>query len=650
MSPRRLPVPTSPACWSMSIPTARRTTSRKGSCAGDSVPASASRPRSRWSYGPRAPYFARATASAWTYRAATIPGSTATQTPAGTSPRRWRPSWRIRRCDTIWRILRASSSRSSRADKRLTRPDHARGAAVQLATGLEVVGEHAAVVPVPLRLEALLGIEMKLAAQQLRELRIAGQNLLASGEPMIGEVEAAAEPYRLVYQAAECPRGALDARLRMIHVNVEDNAGVALLRPGKEGLPVHLDKADRAVDDALAVTAQIGGDRGHEFGDRGARNIQLRNHLRPFGRRPRLPIDRGVIAVRIESELMGIRPVDLARRTRIVVGVVTVRRCLVRMRHSDEPLQLRLRNVLLADRYRRIVRRRPIAGEYPAGQKVLAGIIDVHLQIAVLAAIRGMTVDLRDQVAYVNLRRQPFYLEPPLKPQFDLANDAEEAVAADRQPKQLLVGRSVTRCQLALRVDERQRLDVLNEGPELQAAPVDIRADAASEREPIGACLLLDDRPLRLAALLRFDQVVGQVDPVAPGFDGNGAGRLVEVDNALKTAHVEKDGPGRELLAAHGVACARDGDRYAASLCGPDRGDCLLDAPRPDDRLDSRRVQPRMDVIDNHGAVRVHPLYALPRIDDDRFGNVVQGCGNRIVRRHVRPFPIQQLVAILPRS
>src|SRR3990172_8167139 len=102
---------------------------------------------------------------------------------------------------------------------------------------------------VPVALENLGGGVFALEIEKVRELRIAGLDLLAGGVLVVGREVAAAVPDADVDQAPERVRGMADSFRRVRDVQVEDDAGVGLLRPREEALAVLLDEADRAVDD-----------------------------------------------------------------------------------------------------------------------------------------------------------------------------------------------------------------------------------------------------------------------------------------------------------------------------------------------------------------------------------------------------------------
>src|SRR5687768_14725566 len=106
------------------------------------------------------------------------------------------------------------------------------------------MSEHVAVVAVPVALEELARIVLLLVAQELRELRVAGEKLPLDRVAVEGEVVAAAVAKAEVDQAPEGVAGADQAARAALDVDIEADAGVGAARPGQEGLLVLLDEAD----------------------------------------------------------------------------------------------------------------------------------------------------------------------------------------------------------------------------------------------------------------------------------------------------------------------------------------------------------------------------------------------------------------------
>ncbi len=195
--------------------------------------------------------------------------------------------------------------------------------------------------------------------------------------------------------------------------------------------------------------------------------------------------------------------------------------------------------------------------------------------------------------------------DPPRgQPQADRRHDAEQPVAADDETEQVGVARSADLADIARGIDQRERFDVGADRTLGQAAPVDVGGQRAAEREMVGAGLLLADAPgARVVDVLRLEseEAVDQLGPLDAGLGIDDPGLRVERDDPVHRAHVEVDGVGTELLAAHRVARPRDAD--ATSLGGgrADRCDHVGDRPGPDDPRDGRRVERRVRVVEDHG-------------------------------------------------
>src|SRR6266516_2433644 len=116
------------------------------------------------------------------------------------------------------------------------------------AAASELIGEHSPVVAVPLALKNFRRIEALFETQKLREFRISCHDLSSLCPPMVGEVVAPAIGKSAVDQPPELLPGLFDT-CRIGHdVNVEDDAGIGLLRPTEHRLGVALDQTDGAVN------------------------------------------------------------------------------------------------------------------------------------------------------------------------------------------------------------------------------------------------------------------------------------------------------------------------------------------------------------------------------------------------------------------
>ena len=145
----------------------------------------------------------------------------------------------------------------------------------------------------------------------------------------------------------------------------------------------------------------------------------------------------------------------------------------------------------------------------------------------------------------------------------DARDDAEQPVAADRQPEQIRVLRPRAACGPRRRVRRDRTPRPADDRLEVQAAAVRVADKRAGDAETIRAGLLLIDAPLPVRALLRAVQIADQLRPLNAAFDGDRAALAVEREHAVQRAHVEEDAGFAELLAAHRVPAAGDRDRLA---------------------------------------------------------------------------------------
>ena len=157
---------------------------------------------------------------------------------------------------------------------------------------------------------------------------------------------------------------------------------------------------------------------------------------------------------------------------------------------------------------------------------------------------------------------------------------------------------------LARRIDERERLDVGADRALGQAAAVDIGRERATERQVVGAGLLLADAPRARAGDvvgLEGEEAVDELRPFDAGLGVDDPGLGVEPDDPVHPAHVEMDGVGPELLAAHRVARSRDAHAASLGRSRADRRDHVGHGVRADDAGDGRRIERRVRVVEDHG-------------------------------------------------
>ena len=210
-------------------------------------------------------------------------------------------------------------------------------------------------------------------------------------------------------------------------------------------------------------------------------------------------------------------------------------------------------------------------------------------------------------------------------------DDAEQAVAANRQPEQLRVLAARAGADDPRRVQQVEGLDLIDDGLEVQASPVGVARQRAAEAQAVGARLLLDDAPTLIVGVthgtrisrirygtrisrivwvgvrvsLRAVQVFENGGPEDAALDGDEPALGVEGEHPVERARVDEHAGLAELLAAHRVASTRDRHRLTVPPCPRHRRRQFTDGTRGDDRIDARGVQLRVDVVDEHAGRRV---------------------------------------------
>src|SRR5207249_10526550 len=173
-----------------------------------------------------------------------------------------------------------------------------------------------------------------------------------------------------------------------------------------------------------------------------------------------------------------------------------------------------LAELLVRRGHRRVVGRRPVAREHAAAQEIVRRkIVDRALEVAVQEAVADALGKGAGNLVHRAQLDRPLELAARDQAQRDGVDEAEQAVAADREAEQLGVLGAAAGTQLALRVDERERLDIGDERRQRQPAAVDVRREAPAYRQPVGAGRLLVESPLLVAGEARRRQVLEQLRP-----------------------------------------------------------------------------------------------------------------------------------------
>src|SRR5688500_922411 len=140
--------------------------------------------------------------------------------------------------------------------------------------------EESNVVAIPLALKSLVRIVLPLEAEELGELRVAPEHLLARPERVVGEEPAAAAARRHVDQPPEGRAGVGQPVGRVTRVQVEDRARIRLLRPREEAFVVTFDEANRSVNAVDVVCAKVVCGFDQKVVERLTRHVQLADDLR----------------------------------------------------------------------------------------------------------------------------------------------------------------------------------------------------------------------------------------------------------------------------------------------------------------------------------------------------------------------------------
>ncbi len=134
-----------------------------------------------------------------------------------------------------------------------------------------------------------------------------------------------------------------------------------------------------------------------------------------------------------------------------------------------------------------------------------------------------------------------------------------------------------------------------------------------ADAEPVGARLFLDDAPAAFGSMLLFPQARDEGIPEDAGFDPDQPAFCVQAENALQSAGVQSNASGKELLPARGVATAHHAEAFPGI---GRRGNHSLELPKRPRRFDAGnegKVEPGMNVVENHFAILIHKrCYLLP--------------------------------------
>jgi hypothetical protein len=177
-------------------------------------------------------------------------------------------------------------------------------------------------------------------------------------------------------------------------------------------------------------------------------------------------------------------------------------------------------------------------------------------------------------------------------------DDAEQAIAADRQTEELRILETAARLDSSIGTHDGERLDIADDRPKLEAAAMDVGSERAAEREPIGAGLLLKDAPLLALVLLHGDKTFHQLRLLDASLDVQDPSVCIKAEPTSHWTGVDQHRSGGELLAAHRMTSTRNRDCLAFEPGGCDRPPQRLFGVHRDNASDPRFVKLRMEVVD----------------------------------------------------
>src|ERR1700733_4917790 len=213
----------------------------------------------------------------------------------------------------------------------------------------------------PVAGEPSFRIPTTLTLHEFRELRVTRQQLIAKRMAMIGQKIAAPLLDRTVNEPAEVLTGSCQVDWIVIHVQVENDAGVVLLGPLQERVPIALDETNRSVDEIHLMRPKVLAHGGHELHETVTRHIQLGDHLRARYAGPQMSVEHSMVVVQVDIELMRVVPINLAAGPQVEVGKFPECLTLVHVCEIEQATPVRLRQSDLTLRDGRLVSDGPVA-------------------------------------------------------------------------------------------------------------------------------------------------------------------------------------------------------------------------------------------------------------------------------------------------
>ena len=357
-------------------------------------------------------------------------------------------------------------------------------------------------------------------------MRIARLHLPSRGPVVVGEIVAPAVLNGALDQLPEIRRRFFQRCRSMRGMQVENDAHVPSARPRQEAFVVRLDEADGSIDHVGLTRAKVLGDVLHEIDEGLPENVDLADHLGAPALRAQAFVEGDVIFVQIFGKLMGVGPVDLAVGRQIIFRVRFEGPFLVGMGKIEKVGPIRHAQLPLLRRDGRLGIHRPVRGKNAARQEMLGPRIDIELEIAVHITVDDPLLHRRHQLGQVDHLHAASQFGSRHQPEFHFGNQAEKTVASDRQSEELPVFFPAASEDLALRVHERERLDVGDHGLEAQPSPMGVRGERPADAQAVGPRLLLPDAPLRPFSLLRLLEIFEELGPADSRLHGEEPARV----------------------------------------------------------------------------------------------------------------------------
>ena len=223
---------------------------------------------------------------------------------------------------------------------------------------------------VPVADKDLVGIEALFFLEEVVQLGVAGEDLIARGPFVVGEIIGAAVIDGDLDEGAKGSSGLLEAAGGVFDAQIQNDAGPGFARPREEGFVVALDEADGAVDDVPAIAAGEDADAVEKGGEILAGHVELGDHLAMRASGVGAGIDLLVIALGVVIELLGVGPIDLSVGGGVVFGVFAKDSLLVDMSEQEHALPIFAAEGFLAGGWR-LAERGVVTGENSAAEEVI---------------------------------------------------------------------------------------------------------------------------------------------------------------------------------------------------------------------------------------------------------------------------------------